>query len=182
MLFTVELVGEPCYPVTNHLILQTAIPCEGQSSGGPLQLLSTSREGIFMRKVLVLFFALACCSVLSSAQKQKPAALDKLDVFGGYSYSRVYAVNEGPFPDPMSLNGGQASVTYYFMRHVGATAEFAAYTDDLSTINGTFNTQGYLVWPFYPIWTGQRQKSAGEFLCTPTLWHHSYLAQTRPKR
>lgn len=100
-----------------------------------------------MRKAIVLFLALTCCSILSSAQQPKPAALDKLDIFGGYSYSRVYFVNEPPFPDPMSLNGGQASVTYYFMRHVGATAEFAAYTDDLSTIQGTFNTQGYLFGP-----------------------------------
>jgi hypothetical protein len=97
-----------------------------------------------MRKTFVLFFALACCSILSSAQQQKPAALDKWDIFGGYSYSRAYAgINESPFP--LSLNGGQASGTYYFDKHFGATVEFAGYTDDVESMN--IHTQGYLAGP-----------------------------------
>ena len=48
-----------------------------------------------MRKAIVLFFALICCLTFSSAQQTKPAALDKWEVFGGYSYSRAYAgINE----------------------------------------------------------------------------------------
>ena len=97
-----------------------------------------------MRKALVLFFALTCCSVLSSAQQQKPAALDKWEVFGGYSYSRAYAgINESPFP--LSLNGGQAAGSYYFDKHFGATVEFAGYTDDVEY--RTIHTQGYLAGP-----------------------------------
>jgi hypothetical protein len=96
-----------------------------------------------MRKVLALIFVLTCCSVFSSAQQQKPGVPDKWDVFGGYSLSHGYVANETPFP--LTLNGGQASGTYYFTRHFGATAEFAAYTDDADSI--TFHTQGYLFGP-----------------------------------
>ena len=97
-----------------------------------------------MRKALVLFFALACCSVLSSAQKPKPAALDKWEVFGGYSFSRAYVgIDESPFP--LSLNGGQASGSYYFNKYAGATVEFAGYTDSVSPV--TIHTQGYLAGP-----------------------------------
>jgi hypothetical protein len=97
-----------------------------------------------MRKAIVLLFALTCCSILSSAQQPKPAALDKWDVFGGYSYSRAYiGINESPFP--LSLNGGQASGSYYFNKYVGATVEFAGYTDDVEQM--TIHTQGYLAGP-----------------------------------
>ncbi|MGA3011342.1 MAG: outer membrane beta-barrel protein [Terracidiphilus sp.] len=99
-----------------------------------------------MPKALVLFLALTCCSILSSAQQPKPAALDKWDVFGGYSYSRAYVgINESPFP--LSLNGGQASGSYYFNKYVGATVEFAGYTDSVDSSVKTVNTQGYLAGP-----------------------------------
>ena len=97
-----------------------------------------------MRKAIVLLFALTCCSILSSAQQPKPAALDKWDVFGGYSYSRAYVgISESPFP--LSLNGGQASGSYYFTRHLGATVEFAGDTDNVESV--TVHTQGYLAGP-----------------------------------
>lgn len=97
-----------------------------------------------MRKALVLFFALTCCSILSSAQQTKPAALDKWEVFGGYSYSKVYAgINDSPFP--LSLNGGQASGSYYFNKYLGATVEFAADTEDVNFM--TIHSQGYLAGP-----------------------------------
>ena len=99
-----------------------------------------------MRKAIVLLFALTCCSILSSAQQPKPAALDKWDVFGGYSYSRAYVgINESPFP--LSLNGGQASGSYYFNKYVGTTVEFAGYTNDVASAAMTIHTQGYLAGP-----------------------------------
>ncbi len=98
-----------------------------------------------MRKFIAVFFAfsLICYPVLSSAQSKQPATPDKWDIFGGYSFSRASVVDETPFP--LDLNGGQASGTFYFTRHFGATAEFAGYTDD--TDETTFNTQGYLFGP-----------------------------------
>ncbi|MGA2351897.1 MAG: outer membrane beta-barrel protein [Terracidiphilus sp.] len=97
-----------------------------------------------MRKFVALFFVFACGLVLSSAQQQKPAAsADKLEIFGGYSYSRASVINESPFP--LSLNGGQASVAYYFTKHFGVKAEFAGYNDDVNL--GSVNTQGYLFGP-----------------------------------
>jgi hypothetical protein len=96
-----------------------------------------------MRKMIVLFIVLACCFSVSWAQQPTPAALAKWDAFAGYSFSRIYVANETPFP--MNLQGGQGAVTYYFTRHLGATAEVAAYTKDVDET--TFHTQGYLFGP-----------------------------------
>jgi hypothetical protein len=96
-----------------------------------------------MRKMIGMFIVLACCLAVSSAQQPKLAVLDKLDVFAGYSFSRIYVANESPFP--MNLTGGQGAVTYYFTKHLGATAEVAGYTNDVDGV--TFSTQGYLFGP-----------------------------------
>jgi hypothetical protein len=97
-----------------------------------------------MRKLIGFFFLLTFCFTISSAQQQaKQVAADKWDVFAGYSFSRIYVINESPFP--MNLQGGQGAVTYNFTRHLGATAELAAYTKDVDET--TFSTQGYLFGP-----------------------------------
>lgn len=98
-----------------------------------------------MRKCIALLFVLTFGLVLSPAQQKKQSTPDKWDVFGGYSYSRAYVgIDESPFP--LSLNGGQASGSYYFTKYVGATVEFAGYTDDIESIT-TLHTQGYLAGP-----------------------------------
>ncbi len=98
-----------------------------------------------MRKFIALFFVFTCCLAVSSAQQKKPLSLDKLEVFGGYSYSRAY-IGGVPF-SPMSLNGGQASGTYFFNKYLGATGEFAAYTDTLDDYDTIINSQAYLFGP-----------------------------------
>ncbi|MGD0295306.1 MAG: outer membrane beta-barrel protein [Terracidiphilus sp.] len=96
-----------------------------------------------MRKMIGLFFVLACCVAVSSAQQPTPAALAKWDVFAGYSFSRLYLANAAPFP--MNLNGGQGAVTHNFTRHLGATAEFSGYTNDVDGL--TISSQSYLFGP-----------------------------------
>jgi hypothetical protein len=96
-----------------------------------------------MRKLIALFIVLTCCLAFSSAQQKKATDLSKWDVFGGYSYSRGYFANM-PF-SPMSLNGGQGAATYYFNKNLGATGEFAGYSDDVEGL--TVRTQGYLFGP-----------------------------------
>jgi hypothetical protein len=96
-----------------------------------------------MRKFIALFFVLTCCLAVSSAQQKKPASPDKWEVFGGYSYSRA---NVGGFPfSPMSLNGGQASGSYFFLKNLGLTGEFAAYTDTVES--ELIHSQGYFFGP-----------------------------------
>lgn len=97
-----------------------------------------------MRKMIGLFIVLACCVAVSSAQQSTPVALDKWDVFTGYSFSRAYLANE-PGVFPMNLNGGQGAITYNFTRHFGATTEFAGYTNDVE--DTTIHTMGYLFGP-----------------------------------
>lgn len=96
-----------------------------------------------MRKLIGVFVVMICCLSLTPAQQPKPAALNKWDVFAGYSFSRASVVSEYPFP--MILNGGQGAVTYNFTKHLGATAEVAGYTND--TDGATFKTEGYLFGP-----------------------------------
>jgi hypothetical protein len=78
-----------------------------------------------MRKFIV-FAALLCgCAATLTAQGRK----DKLEVFGGYSYTRVYGdVN---FPgaasssdnefQPYSVNGGRIAISYFPIKHFGVT-------------------------------------------------------------
>jgi hypothetical protein len=89
-----------------------------------------------MRKWIVMFFVLTFCIAVSSAQQ-------KWDVFGGYSLSRDYLINEAPFP--MTLNGAQVAATYNVNKHFGATGEFVAYRHDVDQV--TTNIQGYLFGP-----------------------------------
>jgi hypothetical protein len=96
-----------------------------------------------MRKLIGIFILLTLCLTISSAQKAKQTATDKWDVFGGYSFSRIYVANETPFP--MNLQGGQGAATYNFTRHLGVTGEFALYTKDVDET--TFRTEGYLFGP-----------------------------------
>jgi hypothetical protein len=96
-----------------------------------------------LRKFIALFFVFTCCLVASPAQQKKSVASNKWEVFGGYSYSRAY-IGGIPF-SPFSLNGGQASGSYFFNKYLGATAEFAAYTDEVTPM--TIHTQGYLFGP-----------------------------------
>jgi hypothetical protein len=88
-------------------------------------------------------FVLTCCLSITPAQQPKPAALDKWDIFAGYSFSRASVVSEYPFP--LILNGGQASATYFFNKHLGLTGELAGYTNDSD--GATFKTEGYLFGP-----------------------------------
>lgn len=105
-----------------------------------------------MRKFFVLALVLTGCLVQSWSQL-KVVDPSKVEVFGGYSYSRAYVVNGTPLPYPLSLNGGQASGTYFPVRHFGFTGEFAGYTDNVSVTeedgvaNSTIDTQGYLFGP-----------------------------------
>jgi hypothetical protein len=96
-----------------------------------------------MRKLIGLLFVLTFCLSLTPAQQHNPAALDKWDVFAGYSLSRLYVVDEAPFP--LNLSGGQVAGTYNYTKHLGATAEVAGYTKDASGV--TFTTQGFLFGP-----------------------------------
>lgn len=105
-----------------------------------------------MRKIFAMILVFTFCSVFSSAQQKKSAQSDKWDVFAGYSFSRASLVNESPFP--LHLNGGMASASYYPTKHLGATAEFAGYTDDVDSV--TFNTQGYLFGPSTRFGLGNR--------------------------
>ncbi len=96
-----------------------------------------------MRKLIGVCFVLMCCLTLTQAQQQKAASPEKWDIFAGYSFSRASVVSEYPFP--LILQGGQASATYFFNKHLGATAEMAGYTND--TDGATFKTEGYLFGP-----------------------------------
>jgi len=98
-----------------------------------------------MRKMIGVFLVLTCCLTVCLAQQQKTHTPEKWDIFVGYSLSRAYLTDFEGAPFPMNLNGGQASGTRYFSKHLGATAEIAGYTNDQD--EETFSTQGYLFGP-----------------------------------
>jgi hypothetical protein len=109
-----------------------------------------------MHKLTVLFLAVICCPAAAPAQQTKPAAPAKIDVFVGYSYSRAFFADVPP--SPLSMNGGEVSLTYFPGKHYGVTADFAGWTEstnNVSSLSGLFtgvdaltvNTESYLFGP-----------------------------------
>jgi hypothetical protein len=88
-------------------------------------------------------------SVLSAAQQPKAVQQDKWEVFGGYSYSRAYGYPGAENFDAYGLQGGQASITYFPLKHFGLTADFAGFNNNSSFEESTINTksQDYLFGP-----------------------------------
>jgi hypothetical protein len=117
-----------------------------------------------VRKLIVFVLAVSCGTVIAAAQ-QKPQHSDRWEVFGGYSFARVYGspniYSETPDESgdefaPFNQNGGEASVTYYLKKHFGITADFADLTKSQSrtfsgdpdyTITQTEHVQEYLFGP-----------------------------------
>jgi hypothetical protein len=117
-----------------------------------------------MRRISVLFLAvLFGGTALCAAQQQQ----SKLEIFGGYSFARVFG-----YPNLFNLNensqqsldtydeysafylkGGQASVTYFPVKHFGLTGDFADFTKSQgitgSTITEAINEQDYLFGPTF---------------------------------
>src|SRR6204780_5779632 len=87
-----------------------------------------------MKKLLLLalatFFATA-----AFAQDAPP----KIEVAADYSYFRA---PQGGFVPSTSLNGGGASATYYFFKHIGLKAEFQDYGTYAQNVTVPASTQG----------------------------------------
>ncbi len=97
-----------------------------------------------MRRISVLFLAvLFGGTALCAAQQQ-----NKWEVFGGYSFARVfgypnfYAVtvssaNQGTYDSfsAFNMNGGQASVTYFPVKHFGLTGDFTIFEKTQNVID-----------------------------------------------
>ena len=70
-----------------------------------------------MRKFLLATGAILLMSVTAAAQEEH-AATPKVEVFGGYSYMRLYGLN---------TNGGEGAVTYNFKEWLGVTGDFSGH-------------------------------------------------------
>lgn len=88
-----------------------------------------------MRKQFLLVLCAIACSGLASAQ-------DRIEVFGGYSYTSyaVFGLYSGPWVT-RGFNGFEASGTFKLMPHVGAEVNFvhgfsSTYRYSLGTIMG----------------------------------------------
>lgn len=96
-----------------------------------------------MRKAIVvvsvLFFGLL------SASAQKNQVQDKWDVFAGYNLAHGYIANAPE--SPLTLNGGETSLTYYFTKHAGATAEFAGMTGTIPSTTQSMTNYRYAFGP-----------------------------------
>jgi hypothetical protein len=86
-----------------------------------------------MKKLLL--FALAIFIGTVAFAQDAP----KLQVAVDYSYLRT---PQDSFVPGSSLNGGGASVSYFFFKHVGLKAEFADYGSYAQTVSVPANTQG----------------------------------------
>jgi hypothetical protein len=86
-----------------------------------------------MRRISVLFFVvLFGGTALCMAQQQKTAQQqNKWGVFGGYTIERVsgypnlYTYTDGDAFAPFNLRGGEGSLTYYFRKYIGVTADIS---------------------------------------------------------
>lgn len=70
-----------------------------------------------MRRFLLATGAVLLMSITAAAQEEH-AATPKVEVFGGYSYLRLYGENN---------NGGEIAITGNFKEWLGVTGDFAAY-------------------------------------------------------
>ena len=71
-----------------------------------------------LRKLVLVCAAMSICSVLAYSQEDS-----KAEVFGGYQY---FHLSTGvPGFDSFNLNGWNASLSGYFTRNFGVTADFA---------------------------------------------------------
>jgi hypothetical protein len=94
-------------------------------------------KGDGMRRLVALMFAILCGAAIAAAQ-QKPQHADKWEIFGGYSFARTYGMpnisgggkESSDEYAAYNMNGGEAAVTYYPIRHFGITAEFTALTNN----------------------------------------------------
>ena len=94
-----------------------------------------------MRRVQIMLLAVVALNVRMAAQNG-----NKVEVFGGYSLEHVapcgsaggpaqlscQSLELGDIPNPSTFNGWDASLTGYFKRYLGATANFSGVYGSLS--------------------------------------------------
>jgi outer membrane protein with beta-barrel domain len=87
-----------------------------------------------MKKLLL--FALATFFATAAFAQDEPK---KIEIAADYSYFRA---PQGGFVPSTSFNGGGASATYYFFKHIGLKAEFQDYGTYAQSITVPASTQG----------------------------------------
>jgi hypothetical protein len=86
-----------------------------------------------MKKLLLLALAISCAA--GAFAQDAP----KVQVAVNYSY--LYSPHDG-FVPTSSFNGGGASVSYFFFKHLGLKAEFTDYGSYAQLVSVPANTQG----------------------------------------
>jgi hypothetical protein len=101
----------------------------------------------YFATLIVFLFAMASLP----AQQPKAQSLEKWEFFGGYSLFHAY---DYPQMAPVSMNGGQAAVTYFPTKYLGFGGEFSAFANGtqnelISSVNvaRTVKSQEYLFGP-----------------------------------
>jgi hypothetical protein len=98
-----------------------------------------------MRKSLTILSFLVLGLVSACAQKKQ--VTHRWNVFAGYDFDHGYIAN---IPEsPVSLNGGQASVTYFVTKYAGLTAEFSGMTGTFPTTTASMTNSRYVFGPTF---------------------------------